>query len=1252
MIQKRTFLAGMDSDTASELLPEGVDRYRLNVRVLSSENSTVGAIETVLGNTLVPFTLPSGINKTIGAFEDIKRGYVYYFVWNDSNTHIILEYNITANTIAEVLRDTGVAVTVFLNFQPTKLITGVNLVELDDDKHLLYWTDDYNEPKKLNIEKAKAYTTGDYVNGYPSPFNVEFIYRIKQPQLLAPTTVYANDSTKLVNHLDKKLFQFKVEHVFDDYEVSAWSPISKTVFPLSNVVAGANNKILVTVQTGTAIVKRIRIAVKEVNNTDFSLVVDLDKAQQLIGDNTSYTFSFYNDGNYLPLEVNESIKLFDNVPKRSKAQEIIKGDRIVDGLITEGFDAVPIDMRLNWYPAANTGYGVSLSGLTITAAGTGYSAGEIIAIIGNGSGAIGQILTVSGGGAILTVALLSDGANYTTATALILSAGVGATITPVLSSSGSLPVNALKRGGDYVYGLIYYDHANRSGTTNINTGGWDTIQPDGKYGTELFIPFYTEKKSFAISYAAKTGTYQVGERVVGGTTHAQGIFFRDDAGLLYIQPIYGGFSTGEVVTGLTSGAFSTVVANTGPRTWEGTYPIVDYSIFNEPPSWATHYQIARVKNAANDRYLQFVADSMVYHDKDGTPKTFGDPTIVSVDIGIKQITGEFLVANPGSLLVYDFVKGDRIRFIKDVSGGFVTTNYFDFEIGSYNTGTFDLGIKFPGGTVPTDFPNLTKGTLFEIYHPQLTIPADNKVTFEIAEGNTVSYDAITGKYFHDSAIKDQFWWAFNSASDNGGYLQLSGTLPTGLVVDDFIRITQTSPFVNASYNTYAVVRSTPSATSVVLSIPFALADPTVTGFIASAATGIFDGGDTFYRVRTMPYDTIMPDYPDEIELIEDANYSDFFVSPGYDYGRPNRIDPEFREVTRLSTIYYSEKFIPATNINGLSSVFDTNFESYEDRYGGIYKLYSEDLRLDVFQELKVGAILVEQSTINTTSGTSVVGQSADVLNTTMMYYAGEYGIGKNPESFAVYANAKYFVDIRRGSALRLSTDGITAISDTGNMHNYFTDKCKALMNNVKNDEIFGVYDVKFGEYLIAFANLKYSSGGVPFDIPAETIAWNEKFNAWSTFYSFHPQTMIRANSGILSFNLGALYLHNSNSAYGNFYGVQYKPEVWITLNDNPSNVKIAQAIGEETLSPWEVYEITTPGGQLSNLLVADFSDIEDQQYASVLRDTNTPNVTDPIINGDPMRDRTFLFKLRYPLTDYNKLFVVDLRYIISNLHNQ
>ena len=57
-----------------------------------------------------------------------------------------------------------------------------------------------------------------------------------------------------------------------------------------------------------------------------------------------------------------------------------------------------------------------------------------------------------------------------------------------------------------------------------------------------------------------------------------------------------------------------------------------------------------------------------------------------------------------------------------------------------------------------------------------------------------------------------------------------------------------------------------------------------------------------------------------------------------------------KTVKRKSTIRFSNNYIPDTNINGLSQFDDFDFEEYNQDYGNIERMYSENKDLIVFQK--------------------------------------------------------------------------------------------------------------------------------------------------------------------------------------------------------------------------------------------------------------------------------------------------------------
>ena len=66
----------------------------------------------------------------------------------------------------------------------------------------------------------------------------------------------------------------------------------------------------------------------------------LDKSVLSIANNDLYTYRFYNDKAYLPVDVKESDQLFDYVPLAANAQELLNGNVPIYGGTTFDFDKI------------------------------------------------------------------------------------------------------------------------------------------------------------------------------------------------------------------------------------------------------------------------------------------------------------------------------------------------------------------------------------------------------------------------------------------------------------------------------------------------------------------------------------------------------------------------------------------------------------------------------------------------------------------------------------------------------------------------------------------------------------------------------------------------------------------------------------------------------------------------------------------------------------------------------------------------
>ena len=150
-----------------------------------------------------------------------------------------------------------------LNFQSDELVTGHNVVEFDKDNHLLYFTDGFNPPRKINIEKSK---NGDYLE----PIKEEVIDAIKYPPLSPPKAYYGTSINSSVSYLNDSVWQFKAAYVYDDKELSAFSPISIQILPSSSLRGDfSDNFIRITVSKGGDLVERVVIAGRDGNINDF-----------------------------------------------------------------------------------------------------------------------------------------------------------------------------------------------------------------------------------------------------------------------------------------------------------------------------------------------------------------------------------------------------------------------------------------------------------------------------------------------------------------------------------------------------------------------------------------------------------------------------------------------------------------------------------------------------------------------------------------------------------------------------------------------------------------------------------------------------------------------------------------------------------------------------------------------------------------------------------------------------------------------
>ena len=145
-----------------------------------------------------------------------------------------------------------------------------------------------------------------------------------------------------------------------------------------------------------------------------------------------------------------------------------------------------------------------------------------------------------------------------------------------------------------------------------------------------------------------------------------------------------------------------------------------------------------------------------------------------------------------------------------------------------------------------------------------------------------------------------------------------------------------------------------------------------------------------------------------------------------------------------SGIYNSRNGV--NNANVFSTAEPIN-KGVDPRYGGIEWMYADDSNLTIYQELKVSRALIDRDAIYSQSAGPITTRADQVVGD-VQYYSGDFGIGKNPESFAVDGGRQYFSDVPQAAIMRKSRDGLTEINKAG-MNDFFRDELNRISSQPK-----------------------------------------------------------------------------------------------------------------------------------------------------------------------------------------------------------
>ena len=293
--------------------------------------------------------------------------------------------------------------------------------------------------------------------------------------------------------------------------------------------------------------------------------------------------------------------------------------------------------------------------------------------------------------------------------------------------------------------------------------------------------------------------------------------------------------------------------------------------------------------------------------------------------------------------------------------------------------------------------------------------------------------------------------------------------------------------------------------------------------------------------------------------VESNRIRDDFNAPTIDKGPKASavLDDVYGEEVKGSSIIYSGIYNKSSGVNNLNQFIQAEkiTKDLNPEYGTIQKLFTRNTNVVAFCENKILKILANKDALFNADGKTNLVSTNKVLGQTIPFL-GEFGISRNPESFANYGYRIYFTDKDRNAVIRLSGDGLTDISKTG-MTTFFRDNFK------QSEKVIGTYDEDKHNYNVTFNG--------------KTVSYSEDVKGWTSLKSFIPESGLSLDDGYYTFFNKYLWKHGENEIRNNFYGVQAVDgsNVTFVFNESVSTVKNFKTLKYEGSKDWIANTIET-----------------------------------------------------------------------------
>lgn len=704
---------------------------------------------------------------------------------------------------------------------------------------------------------------------------------------------------------------------------------------------------------------------------------------------------------------------------------------------------------------------------------------------------------------------------------------------------------------------------------SLNLVGTDILNEDGEAQIEIGYSGYSPTFITSPIFSASNKSYKKGFK--SGSSHTFGVVYYDkfnrsgnvnEIGTVYIQDI------------------ATRSSNYGPAS-----VTVDLSS-TTPPTWATSYQIVYPGPDTTQDFIGYTSGGAYY--KRELSGNVNSPDLHTQEVYISLNSLGNYNEEKKTERDYSFTKGDKVRLISRFDHVAVTPGRV------YDTASDGTAIEFDVVGVVTIGAN--NDFLAHQHGGGASTKIDDKDygDFLILESPAVNSGAL-GKDGNGLKFPGYDWFSLTSQNyPDGSSPAIDSRWGQGTVFEVYTPRKTTSERVYFEIGEGNVISNGGHGSPIELTNGNVFFRPVACKTSPDAAeVNIYDKDNYEYRTFYLECDSA----------------SDRLPGSSWHKGRPHVVFEGSAAIRRYNGITYSDAYAEDVANLSLSSFNPSlaNFFSLDSANGACNYIgtFRDDYLL-AFQENRVARVPVGKDIITSPTTSGIVSLSTNVLNTPQ-YYSGDFGCGNNPESVLIRDGNAFFVDTSRKKLVRLTTEGLSPISEEG-VDNMFKSNLDAFTAEGGTRIVSG-YDPEDNQYYVTMRPTG-AFDGLTLGYSVSAGVWQSRYTFYPDMYSDQNGTMYSAyyvQNPALANDAEVFHSHTNETDYNTFYGTFSPSTLKVVSNFNPSMVKVFNAISLENSGSarWAATSVVTDLGATGSVALNTFREYEGSDYASIRRDSSS-----------------------------------------------